>query len=194
MHLADAIEHRLQLAPRDLAVELRRHRLQREAEHVDDLDELANRLVLDVERRFEEVAEAVLPGEPRRVDDELVPDDGIVVGPRQHADAVREREVDDLFGRVAVHRPLIEMLDLRCLPVVAEAARHHAADVTEAEDAGPRPVVVDRFGLDGLFRRLHRHAVVERVERAADVAAHAAEAGLPGARLAVPRAQMAFDA
>ena len=193
VNLLDAVEHGLQLASGELAVEIGIERFQRNAENVHDLEQFVDCFRPDGKGRLVEIAQTGLTGEACRIHDELVPDHWIVVGPRQNADAVPHGVVDNLLRRVVGDVRLAYQSRLAGLPVLAEVALEHATDVAQRQDRRAGGVMVDGLGLNPLFRHRHRFAVIQRQELPVAVVTYATEAEAALGDTALARRQVAFD-
>ena len=186
----ERVEHGLEMREGDAVVELLGEPLQVDVGGVDVLEELRARLGRHVARRHEDVRE------PRRVcragdvDDELGPDDGIVVGIGDARATGTEGERDDLLGRRRLARVLVE-LRLADVPVLAELAPEIAARGAEGEHSLTRQEVVQGLLLDRVGGEARRLAVARAPELPAVVLADVAEARLSLADETVARAERA---
>ena len=101
--------------------------------------------------------------------------------------------VDNLLRCVAGDVRLAYQSRLAGLPVLAEVALEHAADVAQRQDRRAGGVMVDGLGLDALFGHRHRFAVIQRQQLAIAVVAHATEAKATLGDAALAGRQVAFD-
>ncbi|MCY1407591.1 hypothetical protein D9M71_228960 [compost metagenome] len=157
----DTRQHRLDPAGGDLAVILGRNGLQRDRENIDDRQQFIDRFLADEKGRFVQVDQASFFGQLGRVQNKLMPDHWIIVGPRQYANTVLQRGFHDLFGGVVINVLIGNVFGLRGFPVMAVATIEHTADITQRENPLTGCEVENSLGFDGLLGTMNTLAIVQ---------------------------------
>jgi hypothetical protein len=107
----------------------------------------------------------------------------VIVSPGNDFDIVGNGKFNHLFGRILEYIGIVEVLDLRSLPVLTIRTGHHAADIAQAQDARPWHKVIDRLGFYTLLGCRHGFTEIEGMKSTVDVApdftkSHLASLGL----------------
>ena len=136
--------------------------------------------------------EALGVGRPSDVHHVLAPDGGLVVGESHAGAAVLLRQRHHLLRLQASGVHLVGFR-FRDVPVLAEEATHVAAGRAQRQNLRAGEEVVERLLLDRVNLQRGGLRVAQVVERAAAVHADEAEAHLPVADVAMPRAQVAVQ-